>query len=224
MNTKLIKLLTVVCAVLALIVLGEWLYASYAKRQMLLSIKSGAAQQYQADQLPELELARQTEETYADLVARPLFIQGRRPVDEPEVAKAGEVTDSDTFDWQLDGIYSTEKRVSALFSPTKTKGKKNKSIKITIGDEVEGWKLAEIRKDSVLVEKDSNQKEVMLRKPKLKALPQQKNLASAPKLNEEPPVNAEPPVNEEPPPVNEEPPVIDETPMFEETPENIQNE
>ena len=191
MNTKLVKLLTVVCAVLALIIVGEWLYASYAKRQMILSIKSGIIKPYQADALPRLDLARRTEESYADLAARPLFIKGRRPVDEPDVSKNGGLVESDSFDWQLNGIYSSEKGISALFSHTKTADKKNKSLKITTGDEIEGWKLTEIGKDSVILNKDSNRKEVMLRKPKLKELPQQANLANAPKIKAETPENKE---------------------------------
>jgi hypothetical protein len=179
MNTQLAKILTVICAVLAFVIVSEWLYASYAKRQMLLSIKAGDAGQYQADKLPELNLAGQTEETYVDLAARPLFIQGRRPVDEPEVAANGGVVESDSFDWELNGIYSAGKRVSALFSQTKATDKKNKALKISAGDEVDGWNLTEIRSDSVILEKDSNRKEMMLRKPKLKAFPQQRNPANA---------------------------------------------
>ena len=191
MNTKLVRLLSVISAVLTLIIVGEWLYASYAKRQMLLSIKSGIIKPYQADELPRLDLARRTEESYADLAARPLFIKGRRPVNEPDVAKNGGLAESDSFDWQLNGIYSSEKGISALFSHTKTADKKNKSLKITTGDEIEGWKLTEIGKDSVILIKDGNRKEVMLRKPKLKELPQQPSLANAPKIKAETPENKE---------------------------------
>ncbi|MGR8998827.1 MAG: hypothetical protein ACU88J_07245 [Gammaproteobacteria bacterium] len=194
MNTKLVKLLTVVCAVLALVIVGEWLYASYAKRQMLLSVKSGASKQSQADKLPELELARQTEESYADLVARPLFIQGRKPVEESSTV---EVAESGSFDWQLDGIYSDKKRIAVLLSRTKKTGAKNESLKITSGDEIQGWTLTEIRKDSVILEKSGSRKELMLRKPKLKVLPQQRHRANAPKPNEEPPVIEETPENNE---------------------------
>jgi len=191
MNTKLIKLLTIVCAVLGVIIVGEWLYASYAERQMLLSIKSGAATHYQADKLPELRLARQAEESYADLATRPLFIEGRRPVDEPEVAENGGLVESDSFDWQLNGIYSDKKRISALFSRTKKTGTKNESSKITTGDEIEGWTLTEIGKDSIILEKDNNRKELMLRKPKLKALPEQRKPANVPQSNAETPENNE---------------------------------
>ena len=189
MNTKLIQLFTIACAVLGVVIVGEWLYASYAERQMLLTIKSGSAMPYQADKLPQLNLTRQAEESYVDLVARPLFIQGRRPVDEPEVTANGGLVESDSFDWQLNGIYSNKERVSALFSSTKKTGTKNETSKITTGDEIEGWILTEIGKDSVIMEKDSNRKELMLRKPKLKALPQNRNTANVPKRNAETPEN-----------------------------------
>jgi len=193
MNTKLIKLLTIACAVLGVIIVGEWLYASYAKRQMLLSIQSGAATPYQADKLPELNLAQQTEESYVDLAARPLFIEGRRPVAEPEVAGDGSTAESGSFDWQLDGIYSDKKRTSALFSGTKKTGAKYESLKLTTGDEVQGWRLAEIRQDGVTLEKDGNRKDIMLRKPKLKeSPPERRKPANVPQLNAKTPENTEP--------------------------------
>ena len=172
MNIKLIKLLVSVCIGLCLIIAGEWLYASYMQHRLLTSISSEKPQDYKTDELPEIELTKQPEESYVDLVARPLFIKGRRPVDEPSPEAAQAAAKSESFDWQLNGVYSTKKTVSALFSRSKSKVAKDNHRKITVGDDLDGWKLTEINKDRVMLKQGSNEKELLLRKPKLKALPQ----------------------------------------------------
>ncbi|MDP1664714.1 MAG: hypothetical protein Q8L79_06250 [Methylobacter sp.] len=178
MNSKLIKLLAVVCISLCLVIAGEWLYASYMRHRLLTSITSATPQDYKADELPEIELTKQPEENYADLVARPLFIKGRRAVDEPSSDAAQGASKSEGFDWQLTGVYSTKKTVSALFSRSKSRVAKDNHRKITLGDDIDGWKLIEINKDRAVFKQGSNEKELLLRKPKLKVLPHGTNGAT----------------------------------------------
>lgn len=177
MNTKLIKLLVSVCISLCSIIAGEWLYASYMRHRLLTPIMTTEPQDYKADKLPEIELTKQPEDSYVDLVARPLFIKGRRPVDEPSSEAEQSAVKSDSFDWQLTGIYSTKKTVSALFGRSKAKVAKDNHRKITVGDDIDGWKLIEINKDRAVLKQGSNEKELPLRKPKSKTLPQGENSA-----------------------------------------------
>lgn len=177
MNSKLMKLLVSACISLFLIITGEWLYASYMRHRLLTSIISAKPQDYKTDELPEIELTKQPEESYVDLVARPLFIKGRRPVDEPSPEAAQAASKSESFDWQLNGVYSTKKTVSALFSRSKSKVAKDNHRKIIVGDDIDGWKLTEINKDRVVLKQGSTEKELLLRKPKLKTLPQRENSA-----------------------------------------------
>ena len=177
MNSKLIKVLVSVCMGLGLIIVGEWLYASYEQRQLLTSISSAKLQDYKTDELPEIDLTQQPEENYADLVARPLFVKGRKPVDEPTPEIMQAAAKPDSFDWQLTGIYSTGKNVSALFSRSKSKVAKDNHRRITTGDDLDGWKLTDINKDKVTLKQGSDEKELLLRKPKLKTLPQRLNNA-----------------------------------------------
>lgn len=173
MNIKVIKLLVSVCIGLCLIIAGEWLYASYRRHSLLTSISSAQPQDYKIDTLPQIELAKQPEESYTDLVARPLFIKGRRPVNEPSLETAAQATaKSESFDWQLNGIFSTKKIVSALFSRSTSKVAKDNHRKITVGDDIDGWKLTEIGKDRVKLKQGSKEKELLLRKPKSKELAQ----------------------------------------------------
>ncbi|MGZ8175014.1 hypothetical protein [Methylobacter sp.] len=168
MNIKLIKLLVAVGIGLCLVIAGEWLYAHYMRERLLTSISSEKPQEYKADQLPDIELTRQPEDNYVDLVARPLFIKGRRSVDEPVRETGQAAAKPETFDWQLTGVYSTKKTVSALFSRAKSKVAKDNHRKITVGEDLDGWKLTEINKDRALLKQGSKEKELLLRKPKLK--------------------------------------------------------
>ncbi len=179
MNTKLIKLLVSACISLCLVIVGEWLYASYMRHRLLTSISSEKLHDYKVDELPKIKLMQQPEDSYADLVARPLFIKGRRPVDEPGSAAERAGNKSESFDWELTGVYGTQKNVSGLFSRSKARVAKDNFRKITVGDEIDGWKLTEINKDRVMLKQGDKEKELLLRKPKLKALPQRKRIKSA---------------------------------------------
>lgn len=172
MNSKLIKLLVSICISLSLVITAECLYARYMRHRLLTSIMSAKPQDYKADELPDIELTRQPEESYVDLVARPLFIKGRKAVDEqrPEVSQAA-AAKPENFDWQLTGVYSTQKKVSALFSRSKSKVAKDNYRKITVGDDIDGWKLIEINKDRAVLKQGNSEKELLLRKPKAKTLP-----------------------------------------------------
>jgi hypothetical protein len=179
MNNKLIKLLVSACIGLCVIVAVEWLYASYMQYRLLTSISSAKLEDYKADELPDIDLTKQPEESYADLVARPLFIKGRRAVAEQPPETAQVAVAPVNFDWQLTGIYSTEKNLSALFSRSKSKLAKDNYRKITLDNDLDGWKLTKIDKDRVLLKQGDNEKELLLRKSKLKgALPPRTNNAS----------------------------------------------
>ncbi len=203
MNTKLVKLLASVCIGLCLIIAVEWLYASYMRHRLLTSISSEKQRDYKADELPDIDLTKNPEESYADLVARPLFIKGRRPVDEPRTEAEQAATKTEGFDWQLTGVYSTQKTVSALFSRSKAKVAKDSHRKLTVGDDLDGWKLIEINKDRAVLRQGGNEKELLLRKPKPKVLPPTGNGAPppaptpSPRSISEPPGDASPGTNED---------------------------
>ncbi|MGZ4970109.1 MAG: hypothetical protein ACXV8O_01030 [Methylobacter sp.] len=215
MNSKLIKLLVYACISLCLIIAGEWLYAGYMRHRLLTSVISASSQNYKADQLPTIELTKRPEESYVDLVARPLFVKGRRAVDEPHSDTVQEAAaKSDNFDWQLSGVYSTKKTVLALFARSKSKVSKDNYRKLTVGDDLDGWKLIEINKDRAMLKRGTNEKELLLRKPKLKTLPPG---ITAPSPFSQAPANAPSPFTPAPapalapapapaPPVNPEPP------------------
>lgn len=170
MNSKLVSALAVVCAMLILIISGEWIYAKYAQNAAfnVVELKNTVTA---PPEMPSINLARQSEESYVALVARPLFIKGRRPVDEPTSEQKNA---TGAFDWELSGVYSTKNGFSALFSRSKVKIPKDNFRKIAVGDNLDGWKLAEVQNDRVILSDDNSEKELLLRKPKAKELPQAK--------------------------------------------------
>lgn len=171
MNTKLITLLALTCAGLILLIVGEWFYAGHAQQELLASVLSVKAPDFQADELPSMELASEPETSYEDLVTRPLFVKGRKPVEEPvpETVKPAVVVEN--FDWQLAGIYTAKKGMSALFSRSKSKLAKDNHRRVIAGGDLDGWKLTEIGKDKVTLTQGADQKELLLRKPKPKTSP-----------------------------------------------------
>lgn len=201
MNIKLVKLLASACIGLCLIIAVEWLYAGYMRYRLLTPISSEKPQDYKADELPEIELTKKPEESYVDLVARPLFIKGRRSVEEPQSeAEQSAAAKSETFDWQLTGVYSTKKTVSALFSRSKSKVAKDNHRKLTVGDDLDGWKLTEINKDGAVLKQGGNEKELLLRKPKPKELPREENPTPPPPA----PTPSQRTINEPPADTNED--------------------
>jgi hypothetical protein len=174
MNSKLVYVLAAVCIVCALIIIGEWFYAAQAQKHTLASITSSETTQSDG-QMPEIELTQESEESYGDLVARPLFIKGRKPVDEPSPEEVQTIAVANNFDWQLNGVYSTKKGLSALFSRSTSKVPKDNYRKIAAGADLDGWKLAEIHKDGVILKQGTQQKDLLLRKPKSKELSKKTN-------------------------------------------------
>ena len=179
MNSKLVSVLTAVCVMLILIITGEWFYAVQVQKQTLASTISAETTQSD-DEMPDIELTQESEESYEDLVVRPLFIKGRKPVDEPSAEEAQTNAVANSFDWQLNGVYSTKKGLSALFSRATSKVPKDNHRKLIAGANLDGWKLTEIHKDKVILRQGSQQKDLLLRKPKLKSLPNKPNVPKIP--------------------------------------------
>ncbi len=172
MNFKLIKTLTIVCLVLILLIVLEWLYAKHLQEQQLQSSVTAPAKQTLPD-MPTIDLNFLPETGYTDLVNRPLFIAGRKPVPEVEQTQAQTAVDTTgTFDWQLNGIYTTKKGLMALLTRTVVKTPGNKYRKAIVGDNIEGWKMTEIHADKVQLTQGDIQKDLPLRKLKPKT-PQQ---------------------------------------------------
>ena len=167
MNTKLLSALISLCIGCALIIMCEWLYASWVEKTILASL-TPTNTKISPEEMPHIKLNEQPEESYVDVVARPLFIKGRKPIDEPSPEAIQNALVPLVFDWELNGVYTTANGLSALFSRSKTKVAKDNYRKIGIGAELDGWKIVEIYQDKALLKQGTQEKELLLRKIKPK--------------------------------------------------------
>ena len=167
MNSKLLAGLVYFCIVCILIIISEWFYASWTEKTILTSLTPKNTK-ISPEEMPHIDLNEQPEESYVDLVARPLFIKGRRPVDEPSPEAIQNTLVPVVFDWELNGIYTTANGLSALFSRSKTKVAKDNYRKIGIGSDLDGWKIIELYQDKALLKQGAQEKELLLRKIKPK--------------------------------------------------------
>ncbi|MDD5227480.1 MAG: hypothetical protein PHN45_06795 [Methylococcales bacterium] len=131
------------------------------------------------ESLPELDLTTTSEEGYSDLVERPLFIKGRKTVNEPipESVPVAAVKKVEAFVWDLTGVFATPKGVTAFFSRMNAKVPKDNYRKYKVGEELDGWKISEIHTDSVVLTQTSETKTLPLRKLKPRTpVPMQMNV------------------------------------------------
>ena len=119
---------------------------------------------------PSFDLTEPSEDSYSDLVERPLFIKGRKPVNEPvpESVPVAAVKKVDVFVWELTGIFTSPKGVTAFFSRTNAKVEKDNHRKIQYNEELDGWKVSEIHTDHVVLMQSGEIKTLPLRKMKPK--------------------------------------------------------
>ncbi|UOA09664.1 hypothetical protein [Methylobacter sp. S3L5C] len=190
MNNKLMFILTSFCLLCIFLIIVEWLYAEQSQKQILTS-SNPTEIKIASDEMPNIELTRQSEESYADLIARPLFIKGRKPIDEPSPEEIQNMAVANIFDWQVNGIYTTKKGLSALFSRSKSKVAKDNHRRVLIGGDLDGWRLTEIHSDKVILNQGNEQKELLLRKPKLKDLSKKPNQPNATQPEDSQPQPAE---------------------------------
>ncbi len=169
LNIKLISLLLAVCAVLAVIAIAEWVYAEYSYRELLTSIEDIDEVEDEVETLPEIKLAEKPLESYSHMVNRPLFTEGRKPVEETNDTPTEEFTGN--IELELTGVVETPEGVTAMLRDKL----KQKNYRARKGDNVEGWDVDDVLDDKVIVRRGANRKELPLRKPR----PQQ---AKPPKL------------------------------------------
>jgi hypothetical protein len=202
MNNKLIRTLMLVCLILMSVIALEWLYAMQAQEHLLSSISS-ETKQVVNDEMPKIDLNAQTEESYADLVNRPLFISGRKPIADAEQTQGQAAVVTNNVDWMLNGVYTTPKGLMALLTRTVAKipdpnlaiaktSSADKYRKVIVGDTIDGWKVAEIHPYDIILKHDNTQKNLLLRKQKPKA-PQGQNALIPPNTHATRPAMPSPP-------------------------------
>ncbi len=171
MNRPTLLILVALNALFVTVLVGEW----FAETEVPAIQKVEQKQdEVEIDDLPTLEMLTETsEDNYSDLVEHPMFIKGRKPVNEPEPENTSvtEVKRMDVFVWNLTGIFTTSKGMTAFLNRTNTKVEKDNYRKIKVGDELDGWKMTEIQSDKIILTQSGETKTLLLHKAKPKNAP-----------------------------------------------------
>lgn len=166
MNIGLIKLLAGVCGVLIAVIIAERQYFEYAKAQMYENLTPQKATDFKAGELPALDLISQPEASYVDMVSRPLFIEGRKPIADTEEENSPNNVATGEFEWELTGIYNRQDAKMALFRRKTKKIDLPNHMKIAEGESLDGWQLHQVFPDKVKMVQAGSTRELILRKPK----------------------------------------------------------
>ncbi|MDD4913411.1 MAG: hypothetical protein PHW13_00060 [Methylococcales bacterium] len=169
MNLKIVKLQLLACAFFGAILLGEWGYGIYAGDQLQQDFQVKKDEDGVVSELPKFPAQNFGPGDFAEMVERPLFTEGRKPIVEAagELAK-NEENNAQLDDWALIGVYNKNNRLIALFT-RKTEAKKY--LKLSAEQQISGWVLKEIRLDRVILQQGGQETVVQLRKPRKDVAP-----------------------------------------------------
>lgn len=168
----------------------EWFYADYSHKELLESMHYSKAAIDKPSELPAFKMEKFNPLAHHDLVDRPLFIEGRKPVVETVEQSVQDLESSQIDDWILIGIFNRHNSLIAMFTK-KSEGKK--ILKIEAQKLISGWTLKEIESDRVILQQGEQQKMILLRKPRPDVKPNQPRNAGKPTLPT-PPRQPKPPV------------------------------
>lgn len=164
MNLKLVRIQLLSIGLLGLLLAVEWTYGEYSDRTLRKLLQFDRNSSETVLVLPDIPALKTSVQPFNELVERPLFIEGRKPIVEESADQAqNNVENGQIDDWLLIGIYEKDKHSKALFA------KKNEAKKYQkLGGEqiISGWTLKEIKPDRVILQQGPQQKTVLLRKPR----------------------------------------------------------
>lgn len=163
MNLKLVKLQLLLSGLLGLILIAEYAYGLSAARKLQQSLQFSKDDSPLASELPAISTLKPTSGDFNELVERPLFIEGRKPIAEATAETAQNADNGQIDDWELIGIYTKGQKNTVLFAK---KNENRKFLKIGLEQMVSGWMLKEIQADRVVLQQAAQMKTVMLRKPR----------------------------------------------------------
>ncbi|MCP5305417.1 MAG: hypothetical protein H6953_08215 [Chromatiaceae bacterium] len=96
-------------------------------------------------------------EDYAVIIERPLFSSDRRPA-EQEASGDVKLISAGRPQILLSGVVAVQGDYQALVTPGSSE-----AIKVSVGDDIEGWQVAEILPDSLVLTRDSRREVFELR-------------------------------------------------------------
>lgn len=164
MNSRFLRWQLGGIAILALILLLEWGYAVVSQNELQTLLNKTIDGEYQADELPELDLPEHTADSFAAINEHPLFIEGRKPLPEKASDTPAAAEASQLEEWLLIGIYSNKNKQPGVLFRKQNEAKK--FLKLNLNQSIAGWLIKQIQADRVVLEQGGQEKSVMLLKPR----------------------------------------------------------
>lgn len=165
-----LTLLFVICSVILILLMGVQFYLGKNFRdEMLEDLKNIDSADFSMQAIPSYHFNRQNIETYVDLVERPLFFKGRRPVEISEIDPSEQVNKvAEKIDFSLIGIIDTPGGVYSLFLNSRAKPGEGRFSRFKKGDDINGRMIKQIKPDRVIIASDNGTEEILLAKPRPK--------------------------------------------------------
>jgi len=159
MKNSLIKLLSLVSVLLLGLLILEWFWLNHVDEDKAIVQPVSTDDQ---SRLPEIEFTQLPLDNYQEIVMRPLFIEGRRPIEADSNDSIAAIT-NDIKQFALMGVYTIENKPVALIKDQVNAGH---YLKKMAGDEIAGWTIKQILPDQMIIERSGQTQEIELRKPK----------------------------------------------------------
>lgn len=192
MNSRFLRWQLGAVTMLLMVLLMEWGYSIHSNQALQALLDKVVESEYQADELPELELSKQSADSFAAINEKPLFIEGRKPLPEKAPDAPATAETSQLEEWLLIGIYDNKSKLKvALF---RKQNEAKKFLKLNLNQTISGWQLKQIQPDRVVLEQGGQEKSVMLLKPR-----QQVKAPVTPAKPATPPAHAGQPQRQVPP-------------------------
>ncbi len=157
MSPALIKTLAATYILLIAVIIAEWSYATHAA-----DAEPQRTAKTEDVTLSKLDLTEKTAEDYQEMVARPLFIQNRRPVEPSLETEDTLPVNNQKLDIDLTAIFSQNNELNVFFKDFNPKEKSNEFIKAKTGSEVKGWTVSKIDFDHVIMKQGNQQQKIDL--------------------------------------------------------------
>lgn len=143
-------------------------YGKNYRDELLKKLENKQSSGFDMQTIPDYQASYKMLTDYNDMVERPLFFKGRKPIEPKESSDDSESIIAEKLNYELTGIISVPNDLYCLLQEKNSRDRTNKFKKLREGDEIDGWSIKEIKPDHVIVGTDSESEKLKLAKPKMK--------------------------------------------------------
>lgn len=151
------------CVVFGVVVLLEWSRLESQLRDRQSAIVTPIESELSFEKISEVDLELPVIDSYTDLIERPLFVEGRRPLEESDDALQQADKYQGEIRAKLMGIYSGSDGMTALILDAE-----GKYVRVKKQDSVDGWQVEALFPDRVTLKQGVETQDLKLHKPKPK--------------------------------------------------------